>query len=486
MTHFSRLAPLFLVLSCALLWSACDSLSASGPVTYEGTVLDDASDLPIAGALITVEETSDTTSTDANGAFSLAIEADSTGQPLTLIISASGYDAATLFLDAQVDETIELATVRLEPSGSGLGTGSGASREPESITLAQRSSDVIGVREAGANETATLEFIVLDPSGRPINSDNAVELAFTIGNGPGGGETLEPATASTGTDGKADVTLTSGTRSGTVQVVATATVGTRTIRSQPVTVTITGGLPDSDHFSVGPAQFNVAGYNILGIQTNVTAYVGDKYGNPVQPGTAVYFTTDGGLIEGSGITDGLGAAGVTLVSAAPRASNAFDCGSASTDPRGYTLITASTSDENNVTVESSTTVLYSSLPIIEITSPGSPQLPLNTPFLYTVEDVFGHPLAPGTTISVTAGGTNIRASGDVDVLLGDYLCPGPGRTQFTFTVSEDDDESNETPILDNVSITVTSPNGNARLTRPPAGTTRMAGGTADLFERLDK
>jgi len=477
-----RIGPLLLVAGCALLWAACDSLSASGPVTYTGIVLDDASGNPLEDATVSVEGMTESTTTDADGAFTLIVEADSTGQPLTLNVAATGFDPVNLFLDARVDETVELAAIRLEPTGSGPGTGTGASREPESITLAARSSDVIGVREAGADETATLEFIVLDPSGRPINTDNAVELTFSIGNGPGGGETLEPATASTGSDGKADVTLTSGTRSGTVQVVATATVGTRTLRSQPVTVTITGGLPDAAHFSVGPEQFNVAGYNILGVLTGVTAYVGDQYGNPVQPNTAVYFTTDGGIIEGAGITNGLGAAGVTLVSAAPRASNAFNCGGIATDPRGYTLITASTSDADNQTVETSTTVLYTASPTIAITSPSG--LPFPGTYTYNVSDVFGHPLAPGTNISVTAGGTNVQTNGDVTVELGDYLCPGPGRTDFSFSITPADAESDEAPVLDLVTITVTSPNGDARLTRSRA--TRTSTASTDVFERIDK
>ena len=482
MVTSSRFAVLLVLLT--VLWAGCDSLSASGPSTFTGTVVDDDSGAPVVGATVGVEEASASTVTDADGAFSLVVDADSTGQPFTLNVAADGYDTSRLFLDARVDETVELAPVRLDPLDDGGTTGSGQSREAESITLAARSSETIGVREAGADETATLEFVVLDASGRTINADNAVELTFSIGNGPGGGETLEPATASTGSNGRADVTLTSGTRSGTVQVVATATIGDRTIRSQPVTVTITGGLPDADHFSLGPDQFNVAGYTILGIQTGVTAYVGDRYGNPVQPGTAVYFTTDGGIIEGSGVTDNLGAAGVTLVSASPRASNAISCPVA-TDPRGYTRITASTSDADNQTVESSAIVLYTSDPTITITSPGAGELPFPGSYTVNVSDVFGHPLAPGTTISVQAGGTNVQANGDVEVTLGDYLCPGPGRTDFSFSITPADDESDEAPVLDLVTITVTGPNGSARLTRArPDGAGRRA--MQDVFERLDQ
>ena len=457
-------APLLLVVSFALLWAACDALSLSGPATYTGTVLDASSDDPIAGALVSAEGTDAATTTDDDGTFSLTVEADSSGQEVVLTVSADGYDSRDIVVESEVDETVSLGTIRLDASGSGGsggGTGSGSNRAPESITLAARSSETIAVVGAGADETATLEFLVLDPSGRPVTADNAVQLVFTIGNGPGGGETLEPDTASTGSNGRADVTLTSGTRAGTVQVVATATVDDRTIRSQPVTVTITGGLPDGDHFSVGAEQSNVAGYNVLGVETGITAYVGDKYGNPVQPGTAVYFTTDGGIVEGSGITSALGAASVTLVSAAPRARNAYSC-SVPTDPTGYTLITASTSDENNETVEASTTVLYTGETEIEVAPPAGGYV--LGEYALTVSDTFGHPLAPGTSISVTAGGTNVQANGDVAVELGDFLCPGPGRTSFRFSVSEADAESDEETQLDVVTVTVSSPNGSLQFT----------------------
>ena len=45
-------------------------------------------------------------------------------------------------------------------------------------------------------------------------------------------------------------------------------------------------------------------------------YVGDKYSNPVRPGTSVYFETTHGIIEGSDLTDSLGRATVTLFNSA--------------------------------------------------------------------------------------------------------------------------------------------------------------------------
>ncbi len=100
--------------------------------------------------------------------------------------------------------------------------------------------------------------------------------------------------------------LSAGTTAGVVQVVAEATLDGRTIRSLPVSVAIHGGLPDQPHFSVGPEKFNFPGLTRYGLIDEVSVIVGDKYANPVRPGTAVYFTSSHGVIEGSVLTNGTG------------------------------------------------------------------------------------------------------------------------------------------------------------------------------------
>src|SRR5206468_7073605 len=123
-----------------------------------------------------------------------------------------------------------------------------------------------------------------------------------------------PDTVSTDSDGLASVTVTSGTLAQAVQVRAQIT-GTA-IHSEPVRVAIHGGLPNANHFSFAVERKNVPGLVFL-ILDPITALVGDRYGNPVQEGTAVYFTTTGGVIQGSAPTDDHGLAKVDLVTGNP-------------------------------------------------------------------------------------------------------------------------------------------------------------------------
>ena len=76
-------------------------------------------------------------------------------------------------------------------------------------------------------------------------------------------------------------------------------------------------------------------------------------------------------------------------------------------------------------------------------------------FNFEATDQFGNPLAAGTTIKVEVG-EGLAASGDVDFTLGDNLFPGVGSTQFSFSVSDIDDE-NDDPGETTIKISVTTP-----------------------------
>jgi hypothetical protein len=77
-------------------------------------------------------------------------------------------------------------------------------------------------------------------------------------------------------------------------------------------LTITTGLPTSNAFTIavgapsyasgGQACSNVEAYTLALITVPVTVQLADRYGNPVLDGTAVAFTTDGGVLAGSCIT----------------------------------------------------------------------------------------------------------------------------------------------------------------------------------------
>jgi len=471
----------FLPLFLLALFAGCDATSEEGTTTINGRVVT-VSASPIQGATVNVVSTGETATTDANGRFTLLAEADSTGDAIPLQVFASGYTATTATATAVVDQEVSMPDIVLQSlsgddgddgddDGDGNGGIDGGADEPSgppaSITLLERSSESIGVEAAGADETATLTFVVLDAFGNPVDEANAVEVNFSIAAGPGGGEFLAPQRKTTNSSGRVQTTVSSGTVAGTMQIVATAPGENGEIRSTPAVITITGGLPHDGHFSVAPEVFNFPGYTRFGLINPITAFVGDIYANPVQPGTAVYFTTNAGIIEGSGVTDALGRTTVQLMSASPLTTGEPPAACPSSDPTGYAQVTARTVDMNQQSIETQTPVLFSGDSRIELTEINAGADGLGS-YRFVVDDPFGHPLSGGTRISVVSDGVNVEAVGDINVELGDYLCPGPGRTDFAFSVVQGD-ETNEDdlplpPQMETMTINVQSINGDLQLT----------------------
>jgi hypothetical protein len=495
---YSRaLFPLALLVLALL--AGCDATTEEGTSTLTGHVVTEGGS-PIAGATVNVVGTGETSTTDGTGAFSLLVEADSTGDMIPLQVFASGYIETTAQAMAVVDREVSMPDIvlasRTGDGGGGSDPGDGGTDggpdegadEPSgpaaSITLVQRSSEAIGVQSAGADETATLTFVVLDANGNPVDEAHAVDVSFSIASGPGGGEFIAPALKTTNAQGRVQTTISSGTASGTVQVLATAQGESGEIRSYPVVITIHGGLPDQAHFSVGPAKKNFPGYDVHGLENTITAIVGDIYANPVQPGTAVYFTTNAGVVEGSGTTDALGRTSVQLLSADPLTTGTPPAACPDSDVNGYAVVTARTSDMNQQMIEAHTPVLFSGESEISLIDQSTGADGLGS-FRFYAGDRFGHPLSPGTTIDVVADGVNVEAVGDVNVDLGDYLCPGVGRTEFSFSVVQGDEINEDNlplpPQMETVTITVRSINGDIQLT-----VFNQGGRPEVVVERLDR
>src|SRR5690606_25805278 len=169
------------------------------------------------------------------------------------------------------------------------------------------------------------------------------------------------------------------------------------------------------------------GLRRYGGENPISIIAGDKYGNPVRPGTAVYFTTDAGVIEGSVLTNDQGRGSVNLISANPLPND------------GIALITATTADENEQEVSAQTAVVMSGVPIVTV-SPTTAVL--GQTYTLTVHDQNQNPLVQGTTISVRVEGTKVKAVGNTSVTLDDtaflggltwdHVVRGPGITEFTF------------------------------------------------------
>ncbi len=390
--------------------------------------------------------------TDSQGRFSFEVVLES-DEDLMIMTYRENYLPDTTEVTVVAGEDLNVPIIALEELENN--NGGGPTGDPVSIFLSSISSTTIGVKESGSEETTQIIFVVHDSTGRPIDLEHSVTVNFRLGSGPGGGEFLSPYSVPTNSSGQAAVSLTSGTKAGAVQVIAEIDLGSEIITSIPVAIAIHGGLPDYAHFSIAPVLVNFPGYNIFGLKDQIVAFVGDKYANPVRPETAVYFTTTGGIIEGSTLTDDQGIGSVELISAEPRPFHA-------TLGAGFATVTASTVDENSATISRETIVLFSGIPQVSVT-PTSINIPNagSQSFSYYVGDQNGNPLAGGTSITVSVEGDDVDAQGDLDVSLPDTQ--SPAWTQFNFLVYDTVDSVNVAkPVT--IRIATTGPNGEGFIT----------------------
>jgi hypothetical protein len=441
-----------MLLLWVLLWN-CDSPTKDEDkfAILSGQVLNSETLVPVTGAVVVVLEYPQvSTLTEADGTFNLELEvAEATDVQLRAF--KESFVSDTISILATPGRTVNSLSLSLEPTGSTpVVSGSAAS-----IILYSVNPPAIGVRESGSPEVAEVTYQVQDSSGVPVDLEHSVTVNFLLGSTPGGGVFVSPMSSETGANGLATTSLFSGDSAGVVQIIAEVGIGGQTVRSKPVPVAIHGGLPDSAHFSLAVKKLNFAGYNIYGLTDQITAYVGDKYGNPVKPGTAVYFTTTGGIIEGSALTDDVGQASVNLISSAPKPIHPL-LGA------GFATITGRTADENQHQIESYATVLFSGIPQISV-SPMSINVPDkgSQVFYYTVSDQNDNPLVEGTSISVTVVDGKVKANGNTSMSLPDTQ--SPSWASFSFTLTDADVDSNQTNSV-SVKISTSGPNGKAEYT----------------------
>jgi len=204
---------------------------------------------------------------------------------------------------------------------------------PNSILL-NADPNFIWVKETGNIDQTIISATVLGVNNQPLGNDIGVK--FYIVNSPGGGVTIEPSSGAAGdstttiptVNGIAQATIRSGKWSGTVQIKAIL-VDHRQIKSQTTNIVIRSGPPymwvDPENannvvhhatLAVEPGKHNVCFGNPIQ-DIGVTVYFGDKHGNPVEDGTAVYFTTTGGIITSDAATCEKGRASVILQNVNP-------------------------------------------------------------------------------------------------------------------------------------------------------------------------
>jgi adhesin/invasin len=352
---------------------------------------------------------------------------------------------------------------------------------PNSILLSYQPNSV-GVQGSGRNETLMITADVRDASNNPAVDGTLV--TFDIYSSPGGGDSLSSYDPIPTINGEASVSYSSGTISGSVRIIAYCE-GIEAISTE---IQIYSGPPyiediyngcNSSHLAVGANPINFYGWYTVNYATTLTAVVGDRYNNPVPTGTAVYFTTSGGVINTStGYTDSTGVASVTMLSGAPYPT-IWRWFTTLSDPNtgGLILCTQPPTEEGVAMVMASSegvdssgnpaiawgvaNVIFSgpidSLYIVSATVNGNPTIRElyigeNAIITFRLFDENHHPVVPGSSINFSANAGMVFPSA--------IVTDDPGQIEYAvsfFNNLTTNDDPTATPVL----ISVEGQNGSA-------------------------
>lgn len=248
------------------------------------------------------------------GSIDRSVLTDSDGEAsATLTIPAgTASGTATVRVAGGGLQITSIAVPILNTSGGGTTPTPGGTAQPGSIHFVGAQPATIGVRGSGLPEQSTLTFQVTDTTGNPLGGVTVNFFIARIAD-----EQIAPAQAVSDGDGNVQVTLTSGERAMSIQVTAQVSSVSPPLTVRSTAVSILGGPPSQPNFSLAHQFANVSGAVTFGLQDKITAFVADRFGNPVQPRTSVDFTTHGGAIGNPSTTNDLGQAVATLVTQRP-------------------------------------------------------------------------------------------------------------------------------------------------------------------------
>jgi hypothetical protein len=337
--------------------------------------------------------------------------------------------------------------------------------QPAEIQFTNITTSDLNVAGVGGTENSTITYQVLDFAGQPIGKTPRAFATYSLVFYPntftnsGTAPSLTVSSDSTDDQGKLQVSVRSGTEAGVVQVLVTINISARIVQADPVKISVHAGHADQAHFTIAAADYNFGGLEKLGATDAITVQVADKYSNPVDPGTPVYFNATNGAVQtggNGGLTDANGFVTQNLYS-----SNPYPVGSgiASGLSAGQSWVYARTLGENGTQVIDSLQILWTGRPIITSLDTASFNIPdggTAGPFSFSIEDYLGHPMAPGTTILVSGAGLTI--TGDANFTMPDVVTTGAERTIFTVYAADADPGSNPpTNTATAIYVTVTHP-----------------------------
>ncbi|REL26389.1 hypothetical protein DXX93_07225 [Thalassotalea euphylliae] len=215
-----------------------------------------------------------------------------------------GDDTINVTANAGGVNLTAIATVNVLPADVG------------SIKFESATPENIAILGTGNDESSTVVFQVLDTNGNPVNNQL---VNFSLNTETGGVE-LIPESATTDINGQVQTVVNSGTVATTVRVKAAIDGSSPEIATQSSLLVVSTGIPDQDSMSLSASSLNPEawqfdGEELAGVQVNIL--MADAFNNPVPDGTAVNFTTEGGSIDPSCVTQN-GGCSVTWRGQQPR------------------------------------------------------------------------------------------------------------------------------------------------------------------------
>ena len=281
---------------------------------------------------ITVNGTSTITATvkDSNGnlvangtTVIFSLNTASTGSLSNSTVTTASGIATTTFTAGSASGTVTITATSIGVSNFTsliVGTVPGGPVATGSIQFVSATPPIIGIKGAGREETSTIQFLVNDLNGNPVNG---ASVNFTI-TGPNGGEYIgdidsTPNTATAlSVNGNVTVVLHSGSIAGTVNVLATTLILGVPISSSATPISIGGGIASAAHFTIARTPVNLEGLVWMNLQSKVIALLGDRFGNyNVMNGTSVSFYAEAGAIDAQGITGPATGTNVSGIDATP-------------------------------------------------------------------------------------------------------------------------------------------------------------------------
>jgi hypothetical protein len=260
-----------------------------------------------------------------NVAFSASCgRINNSGASIGTTTNGSGV-ASAVYSAVNADGTLCSGPVTITASSSGTTARSAsltvAAPVANAITFVSASPAQIFVSGSGALEQSLVKFKALSGSTPLANLGVRISLLVNPGGvGLGASGSTSDVTATTDSAGEVTISVFSGTIPGPVKVRASL-ASNSSVFAETQNLSVSSGPPSQKFLSLSAETFNIEGANRDGVSTKLIARLADRQGNPVEDGTVVNFTAEGGQVASSCTTvkaSGISSCSVDFNSQNPR------------------------------------------------------------------------------------------------------------------------------------------------------------------------